>query len=67
MLVESKELAERVERAWSVRVAHFSMVIGFDYPVDTALISLSGDRCDLNCAHCGGHYLKHMRPIWDVR
>ena len=66
MVVESKELAERVELAWSVRVAHFPMMIGFDYPVDTALISLSGDRCDLDCAHCGGHYLKHMRPIWDV-
>ena len=66
MVVESRELAERVELAWSVRASHFPMVIGFDYPVDTALISLSGDRCDLNCAHCGGHYLKHMRPIWDV-
>ena len=66
MMIESKRLADRVEQAWSVRVAHFSTVIGFDYPVDTALISVTGDQCELNCAHCGGHYLKHMRPAWDV-
>jgi uncharacterized radical SAM superfamily protein len=23
-------------------------------------ISLTGQRCELNCAHCGGHYIKHM-------
>jgi uncharacterized radical SAM superfamily protein len=66
MMIENKRLADRVEQAWSVRMAHFSTEIGFDYPVDTALISVSGDQCELNCAHCGGHYLKHMRPAWDV-
>jgi uncharacterized radical SAM superfamily protein len=23
-------------------------------------ISITGDKCILNCAHCAGHYLKHM-------
>ncbi|MEM1658973.1 MAG: radical SAM protein [Candidatus Jordarchaeales archaeon] len=25
-------------------------------------ISVTGGRCELNCAHCGGHYLSHMIP-----
>lgn len=25
-------------------------------------ISVTGRRCELNCAHCGGHYLAHMIP-----
>lgn len=58
---------ECLNLAWSVRASHFPMTIGFDYPVDTALISLSGDQCCLDCAHCGGHYLKHMQPIWEVK
>jgi uncharacterized radical SAM superfamily protein len=31
--------------------------------VDTAVVSLTGTACALNCAHCGGHYLEHMIPI----
>jgi len=26
-------------------------------------VSLTGAACALDCAHCGGHYLAHMRPI----
>ena len=59
-------LAEKVDSAWAVRQVHFAPEIRFDYPVDTALISLSGDQCALDCAHCGGIYLRHMRPIWEV-
>jgi uncharacterized radical SAM superfamily protein len=54
----------RTEEAWSVRQANFEPVIGFDYPLDTLVVSLTGDRCELDCAHCGGHYLQSMIPIW---
>ncbi len=43
------------------------MVIQFDYPLDTAVVSLTGAECALDCAHCGGHYLKQMQPIWKVQ
>ena len=56
----------RVEVAWSVRRANFPPIIEFDYPLDTVVISLTGKQCALDCAHCGGHYLKGMQPIWNV-
>lgn len=58
---------ERLAAAWKTRIKHFPMEIEFDYPLDTALISLTGTACALNCAHCGGHYLKHMTPIWKAK
>jgi len=58
------ELASELERAWQTRQAHHPPEITFAYPLDTALISLTGDRCPLQCAHCGGHYLQHMQPVW---
>ena len=30
---------------------------GYKFPS----ISISGTNCELSCAHCGGHYLKHMQ------
>lgn len=66
MIDDDKILATRMESAWASRVDNFPMVIGFDYPLDTALISLSGNQCALNCSHCGGHYLEHMQPVWAV-
>ncbi len=59
--------SKRLERAWQVRLAHFPMEIEFDNPVDTAVISLTGAQCALDCAHCGGHYLRGMQPIWQAR
>jgi uncharacterized radical SAM superfamily protein len=58
------DLQHQLEAAWRVRQAHFAPEIRFAYPIDTALISLTGDRCALQCAHCGGQYLRHMQPIW---
>ncbi len=55
---------ERTEEAWRVRCANFEPVIGFDYPLDTLVVSLTGGCCELDCAHCGGHYLQSMTPIW---
>ncbi len=57
---------ERLAAAWQTRVSHFPMEIELDYPLDTALISLTGRACALDCAHCGGHYLQHMTPIWEA-
>ncbi|SMC88122.1 radical SAM protein [Sporomusa malonica] len=37
--------------------------IRFAYPQKTKPVSVTGDKCELNCAHCGGHYLKHMKPL----
>jgi uncharacterized radical SAM superfamily protein len=54
----------RLERAWRVRQANFPPMIGFDYPLSTLVVSLTGTDCELDCAHCGGHYLKSMVPIW---
>ncbi|MCL7455099.1 MAG: radical SAM protein, partial [Anaerolineae bacterium] len=36
------------------------------YPLDTAVLSLTGSQCALDCAHCGAHYLGGMRPIWEA-
>ncbi len=37
--------------------------IRFAYPEYTKPVSVTGTTCELNCAHCGGHYLKHMKPL----
>lgn len=52
-----------LDAAWRTRKTHFTDEVIFAYPVDTALISLTGSDCALNCAHCGGHYLRHMQPV----
>lgn len=57
------ELQALVKQAWEVRCRNFPPVIQFDIPHRTTVVSLTGDRCSLNCAHCGGHYLKNMTPI----
>ena len=60
------ELDHKLARAWAVRRANFPHEITWSYPLDTAVLSLTGRQCGLNCAHCGGHYLKGMRPIWEA-
>jgi uncharacterized radical SAM superfamily protein len=57
------DLEAQLDAAWRARQAHFAREITFAYPLDTALVSLTGARCELGCAHCGGHYLQHMQPI----
>lgn len=37
--------------------------ICFAYPHKTRPVSVTGPACELNCAHCGGHYLRHMQPL----
>jgi uncharacterized radical SAM superfamily protein len=60
------DLDRKLARAWEMRCAHFPAEITWSYPLDTAVLSLTGERCALDCAHCGGHYLGGMRPIWEA-
>lgn len=39
--------------------------ISFVYPTKTKPVSITGNSCALSCAHCKGHYLKHMENYWD--
>ena len=57
------DLDAQLEAAWRVRQARFEPQIAFAYPVDTALVSVTGAQCALDCAHCGGYYLRHMQSI----
>jgi len=60
-------LAEALlERAWQTRERHHPPTIRFDRPIATLPVSVTGPHCALQCAHCGGHYLQHMRPIDEV-
>jgi uncharacterized radical SAM superfamily protein len=61
------DLQSQLDAAWRVRAAHHAPQISFAYPLDTALMSLTGDQCALQCAHCGGRYLCHMQPIGEAR
>lgn len=59
-------LDDKLARAWAVRREFFPDEITWSYPLDTAVLSLTGELCALDCAHCGGHYLGGMKPIWDA-
>jgi lipoyl synthase len=56
-------LQETMDRAWQVRRTHFADEIVWSIPLDTAVLSLTGGTCALDCAHCGGIYLRSMKPI----
>ncbi|KUO73136.1 MAG: radical SAM protein [Desulfosporosinus sp. BRH_c37] len=56
-----------VHKAWEVRQANFADEILFDFPALTESITLTGQSCALDCAHCGGHYLKGMRSIPEIK
>ena len=49
--------------AWEVRRASFPDFITFASPTATESVSVTGDRCELKCAHCNGRYLRSMKPI----
>ena len=52
-----------LEKAWQVRQAFFPQRIEFVDPSATLPVSVTQDRCALNCAHCNAHYLKHMATL----
>jgi hypothetical protein len=62
-----EQLDALVQQAWEVRQAHFADEIFFDFPTLTESITLTGQSCALNCAHCGGHYLKGMRSVAEIK
>lgn len=64
--MQMEQLEALVQQAWEVRQAHFADEIFFDFPVLTESISLTGQSCALDCAHCGGHYLKGMRSVPEI-
>ena len=59
----SQETEDLIKQGWAVREANFARDIYFDYPTHTESISLTGTACSLDCAHCGGHYLKGMKNV----
>ncbi len=61
------QLDTLVQQAWKVRQAHFADEIFFDFPTLTESITLTGHSCALDCAHCGGHYLKGMTSVPEVK
>ena len=56
----------RWREAWAARRCHHRPTITFDRPTRTLPVSVTGSYCALQCAHCGGRYLRHMRPIDDA-
>ncbi|MCO1603422.1 radical SAM protein [Desulfosporosinus nitroreducens] len=62
----SVETNNWIKRGWDVRVNNFPAEIYFDYPTKTKSVSLTGTACSLNCAHCGGHYLKGMTDVKEL-
>lgn len=57
-----RSLSSLLNRAQEVRRKNFPAEIGFDRPRATRAISVTGEYCALNCAHCGGHFLQGMLP-----
>ena len=57
----------RWREAWQIRNLYHPPIIRFDRPTKTLPVSLTGWACALKCAHCDGHYLRHMQPIWEVQ
>ncbi len=57
---------ELMDKAWAIRVQNFPPEIEFDYPQATEAITLTENNCALDCAHCGGHYLKGMKSVKQI-
>ncbi len=56
------EIESQLQRAWEVRVRHHPMELDCCDPSRTGVVSVTGSWCALNCAHCGGRYLRGMTP-----
>ncbi|MDW7738978.1 MAG: radical SAM protein [Bacillota bacterium] len=66
MVQNINRLDKILEQAWNVRQAFFPDLIEFTIPGKTLAVSVTGSRCALNCAHCGGQYLKKMVPLEEI-
>lgn len=56
-------ISSKMKSALEIKNRNFGNKIEFSYPNETLAISTTNDSCNLNCAHCNGHYLKNMTPI----
>ena len=55
------DVEEMLERAWRARRQRWPDEITASLPADTLPVSVTGNSCALDCAHCGGHYLAAMK------
>jgi lipoyl synthase len=56
-------LEEMLDRSWQVRRSFFPDWIEFAIPNRTMAVTVTGNECQLCCAHCGGRYLERMTPL----
>lgn len=63
IIIRDMVLGQLITQAWQVRRMNFPDEIQFCKPHKTMAISVTGTKCELTCAHCGGYYLKHMTPV----
>lgn len=59
-------LSAKLDRAWDLRVAAFPATLGVSTPSCTTAVSLTGAGCAMDCAHCGGHYLRQMITLGEA-
>ncbi|MDT8903119.1 radical SAM protein [Anaeroselena agilis] len=59
-------LGELEAKCWAIREENFPPVITLSYPTQTTTVSVTGADCALDCAHCGGVYLRRMTPLATV-
>lgn len=62
LLAIKPDTEKSLDEAWDLRASNFPDELTCYVPEKTLAVSLTGTRCALNCAHCGGHYLKSMIP-----
>ncbi|OWZ84039.1 radical SAM protein [Natranaerobius trueperi] len=55
-----------LKKAKNIRQQNFSPSMTFVYPKDTQQVSVTGPNCELDCAHCGGHYLRNMKQLDEI-
>lgn len=59
-------LAQSLAAAWRTRQTRLPAEITFARPAATLPVSLTGTECPLACAHCNGHYLRHMASLQEA-
>ncbi len=60
---EHHQLESILKRAWQVRRENFSDTVVFSAPGRTMSVSVTGNECAMNCAHCCGIYLRGMSSL----
>ena len=58
-----QDLAVLLKEAWKIRRVSFPPQVEFVFPFRTLAVSSTGEKCALNCSHCGGYYLKKMLTL----